>query len=400
MLGVMILAPITPSLIRELGLKEIHSGILISTGSIMTAVMAPVWGKISDRRGRKPVIIIGLFGLTISTILLTITFYSGLQHWISGGWLLFLMIAMRSVVGLFIPAILSASQALMGDEAGEQERGKGMAVISAANGMGLIFGPAIAGIFSLVDLLWPMYFGITITAVALLIIVFLMPATMPQGRIVKLRLKPLQRGLRLYLFASFITMIGLFTIQVIAGFYLQDQLGLPSDRLAWSVSFGLMCTGLAILIAQVIQSKWLQWKPSTMSLCGSIFMFASMVTFLFAHQLPGYYFAFVLLGAGAGFMMTGFMAGASISVTSEQQGSVAGLVTTVQGISAIIAPIVSTSLYHADHRIPIAGIALLSATMGLSMLNKWLKSKNIDINGGFFYETNIGNYLKRTWNYC
>lgn len=49
----MILAPITPSLIRELGLKEIHSGILISTGSIMTAVMAPVWGKISDRRGRN-----------------------------------------------------------------------------------------------------------------------------------------------------------------------------------------------------------------------------------------------------------------------------------------------------------------------------------------------------------
>lgn len=115
MLGVMLLAPITPSLIRELGLKEIHSGILISTGSIMTAVMAPVWGNISDAKGRKPVILIGFIGLSISTLLLTITFYCGLHKWISGGLLLFLMIVTRSLVGMFIPAILSASQAFMGD---------------------------------------------------------------------------------------------------------------------------------------------------------------------------------------------------------------------------------------------------------------------------------------------
>lgn len=374
MLGVMILAPITPSLIRELGLKEIHSGILISTGSIMTAIMAPIWGKISDRRGRKPVVLIGLFGLTLSTILLTMTFYSGLHYWISGGWLLFLMIAMRSMVGMFIPAILSASQALMGEGTEEQERGKGMAVISAANGLGLIFGPAIAGIFSLIDLLWPMYFGIVITAAACLIIAFLMPATLPKVQNVKIKLKPFPRGLRLYLLAAFITMIGLFTIQVIAGFYLQDQLGLPSDQLAWSVSFGLMFTGLAMLIAQIIQSKWLQWKPPTMILIGSMILIASMVIFLLAQQLPGYYLAFVLLGAGGGFMMTGFMAGASLSATGEQQGSVAGLVTAVQGISAIIAPIASTSLYHADQRFPIIGIALLSAMMGVIMLNRWLKN--------------------------
>lgn len=374
MLGVMILAPITPSLIRELGLKEIHSGILISTGSIMTAIMAPIWGKISDRRGRKPVVLIGLFGLTLSTILLTMTFYSGLHFWISGGWLLFLMIAMRSMVGMFIPAILSASQALMGEGTEEQERGKGMAVISAANGLGLIFGPAIAGIFSLIDLLWPMYFGIVITAAACLIIAFLMPATLPKVQNVKIKLKPFPRGLRLYLLAAFITMIGLFTIQVIAGFYLQDQLGLPSDQLAWSVSFGLMFTGLAMLIAQIIQSKWLQWKPPTMILIGSMILIASMVIFLLAQQLLGYYLAFVLLGAGGGFMMTGFMAGASLSATGEQQGSVAGLVTAVQGISAIIAPIASTSLYHADQRFPIIGIALLSAMMGVIMLNRWLKN--------------------------
>lgn len=369
MLGVMLLAPITPSLIRELGLKEIHSGILISTGSIMTAVMAPVWGNISDAKGRKPVILIGFIGLSISTLLLTITFYCGLHHWISGGLLLFLMIVTRSLVGMFIPAILSASQAFMGDVTEDKERGSAMAIISAANGMGLIFGPAIAGIFTLVGLLWPLYFGIAITTVVLFITLFLMPATKPIIQKGAIKVSPLQPGLRIYLFVALVTMIGLFTIQVIGGFYLQDQLGLPSDQLAVTVSFGLMFTGLAVLLAQIIQSKWLKWEPRPMVLIGSLILVASMIIFLLTKQLPFYYIAFFVLGLGSGFMMTGFMAGASLSVRNEQQGGVAGLVTAMQGVSAIIAPIVSTSLYHANKHIPMGLIALLATLLSLFMLS-------------------------------
>ncbi|MBM7678238.1 MFS transporter [Gracilibacillus alcaliphilus] len=368
MLGVMLLAPITPSLIRELGLKEIHSGILISTGSIMTAVMAPVWGNISDAKGRKPVILIGFIGLSISTLLLTITFYCGLHKWISGGLLLFLMIVTRSLVGMFIPAILSASQAFMGDVTEDKERGSAMAIISAANGLGLIFGPAIAGIFSLVGLLWPLYFGIVITAVALFYTLFLMPATKPIIQRGEMKVSPLQPGLRIYLFVALVTMIGLFTIQVIGGFYLQDQLGLPSDQLAVTVSFGLMFTGLAVLIAQIIQSKWLKWEPRPMVLIGSLILVASMVTFLLTKQLPFYYLAFFVFGLGSGFMMTGFMTGASLSVSNEQQGGVAGLVTAMQGVSAIIAPILSTSLYHANKHIPMGLILLLATLLSLFML--------------------------------
>jgi MFS family permease len=375
MLGVMILAPITPSLIRELGLKEIHSGILISTGSIMTAVMAPIWGNISDRRGRKPVILFGLAGLAISTVLLTIVFYSGLHGWLIGGWLLFWMIFLRSVVGMFIPGILSASQALMGDETNDKERTKGMALISAANGLGLILGPAIAGVFSLLSLLWPMYIGIIVTAVAWIVISFMMPATKPQVRNATHKIKWHQPGLRLYLTAAFVTMISLFTIQVIGGFYLQDRLALTSEQMAWSVSLGLMVTGLAILVVQLVQSKWLKWNPVTLILYGSMMLIVSMLVFLLTMQLSSYYIAFLLLGAGAGLMMTGFMTGASLAVSSDQQGSVAGLVTAVQGLSAIIAPILSTSLYQVEHRIPMAGIALLCVMLGLLMLRKTITVK-------------------------
>lgn len=380
MLGVMLLAPITPSLIRELGLKEIHSGILISTGSIMTAVMAPIWGKISDVRGRKPVIQIGLIGMAVSTILLTITFYSGLQHWITGGLLLFLMIVTRSLVGIFIPAVLSSSQAFIGDVTEDNERGSAMAIISAANGMGLIFGPAIAGVFTLIGLLWPLYFGIAITITVFAITLFIMPATKPTIQKKRAKPSPFQSSLHLYLLAALITMIGMFTIQVISGFYLQDQLSLPSDKLAVTVSFGLMFTGVAILLSQIVQSKWLKCEPRSMILLGSFIFVASMIIFLFNKGLIIYYIAFFVFGLGAGFMMTGFMAGASLSVKREQQGEVAGLVTAMQGISAIIAPILSTALYQINKQIPMGVIAFLAMLLILSMLTIFKKTKILQLN--------------------
>lgn len=368
MLGLMLLAPITPSLIRELGLREIYSGILISTGSIMMALMAPVWGNISDAKGRKPVILIGFIGMSVSTLLLTITFYCGLHHWLKGGLLLFLMIVAWSLVGMFIPAILSSSQAYIGDVTEGKERGSGMAIISAANGLGIVFGPAIAGMFTLIGLLWPLYFGIAIAVVAFAVTLLLMPANKPTIHKGAVKVSPFQPGLRLYLLAALVTMIGIVTIQVIGGFYLQDQLGLPSDQLARMVSFGLMFTGVAMLISQIVQSKWLKWGPRPMILLGCLILVASMLIFVLTTHLSFYYLAFFVFGLGSGFMMTGFMSGASLSVSNEQQGGVAGLVAAMQGISAIIAPILSTSLYQVNRYSPMVMIAILTALLGVVML--------------------------------
>ena len=149
MLGLMLIAPIMPPLIRELGMKESHSGLIISLGSIMMAVMAPVWGRWSDIRGRKPVILIGFIGMSVSCALFALALYGGLNAWIGGGLLLTLLIVTRSLIGMFIPAVLSSAQAYMGDVTEGEERGSGMAIISAANGLGLVFGPAIAGAFTL-----------------------------------------------------------------------------------------------------------------------------------------------------------------------------------------------------------------------------------------------------------
>lgn len=368
MLGLMLIAPIMPPLIRELGLRESHSGIIISLGSITMALMAPVWGNLSDAKGRKPVILLGFIGMCVSCLLFTLTLFAGLKGWLSGGLLLVLLIVTRGLIGGFIPAVLSSSQAYMGDVTEGEERGSGMAIISAANGLGLVFGPAIAGAFTLIGLLWPLYFGIVIAAVAFVVSLLAIPAAQPVIQQKPARINPLQPGLRMCLFAGLVTMISIVTIQVIGGFYFQDQLGLTSEETARVVSFGLMFSGAAMLIVQIIQMKWLKWQPKPMILLGSLFLIAGMALFLISASLVLYYAAFFMFGIGTGLLMPGFMAGASLSVSQEQQGGAAGLVAAIQGISAIIAPILTTTLYRVDKYIPFILIAVLVACMAIVML--------------------------------
>ncbi|MDM5276271.1 MFS transporter [Paenibacillus silvae] len=365
MLGLMLIAPIMPPLIRELGMRESHSGLIISLGSIAMALMAPVWGRFSDMKGRKPVILIGFIGMSISCTLFAVTLYGGLNEWITGGVLLTLLIVMRSLIGMFIPAVLSSAQAYMGDVTEGKERSSGMAIISAANGLGLVFGPAIAGAFTMIGLLWPLYFGIVMALAAFIIALWFMPAAKPVIQEKPTKVNPFQRGLAVYLAAGLVTMVGIMTLQVIGGFYFQDQLALSTAATARMVSFGLMFSGAAMLIMQLIQMKWLKWQPRSMILIGSLFLLVSMLLFLVYNQLFVYYFAFFLFGIGSGLMMPGFMAGASLAVSKEQQGGAAGLVAAVQGISAVITPILTTTLYQVDKHIPFILVAVLVAIMSV-----------------------------------
>ncbi|QTH45695.1 MFS transporter [Cohnella sp. LGH] len=363
MLSLMLISPIMPPLIRELGLSESHSGWIISLGSVWMAIMAPIWGRRSDTRGRKPIILTGFIGMGVSCLLFALALYSGLKGWIAGGMLVALLIVTRSMIGLFIPAVLSSAQAYMGDVTEGQERTAGMAIISAANGMGLVFGPAIAGAFTGIGLLWPLYFGTALSFVAFVAALLFIPPAKPIMQEKPPKVNPFQSGLRLYLLAGFVTMTAVIGIQVVGGFYFQDMLHLTGQETARMLSVGLMLAGVAMLLVQVVQMKWMKLQPKTMMLVGSLFILLGMLIFLYSESKAYYYLAFFLFGVGAGMSMPGFMAAASLSVSKEQQGGVAGLIASVQGITAIVTPIVTTTLYQADKSLPFWLIIALSAAI-------------------------------------
>jgi len=116
----------------------LFGGILGALYSLLQFVAAPLWGGISDRVGRRPVLLISVFGLFISYVL-----------WIFSG--SFTLLILARIVGGVMSGNLSIASAIVSDITDEKNRSKGMAVIGIAFALGFVFGPAIGGALSLIN---------------------------------------------------------------------------------------------------------------------------------------------------------------------------------------------------------------------------------------------------------
>ncbi|NUM79305.1 MFS transporter, partial [bacterium] len=130
-----IVIPLLPFYAQQFGASGITVGLLLSVFSMMTFLFMPVWGKLSDHHGRRPIILITVVGSVIAYILFSTA---------TSLWMLFLS---RTLAGI-ANSNLSVAQAYIADVTKPEERAKGMGLIGSAFGLGFVFGPLISGIFS------------------------------------------------------------------------------------------------------------------------------------------------------------------------------------------------------------------------------------------------------------
>lgn len=133
MVGFGIVIPILPYLVQDLGGNAFSLGLFMSAYSIMQFFFAPFWGRLSDRIGRRPVLLIGITGYGLTFLLF------GMIHD------LWLLIAVRALSGVVSSATLPTSMAYLADITEGADRSKSMGFIGAAMGLGMVFGPAIGG---------------------------------------------------------------------------------------------------------------------------------------------------------------------------------------------------------------------------------------------------------------
>ena len=136
-----IIIPLLPFWTLELGATPFIYGILASVYSLMSFTFAPVWGWISDRWGRRPVILAGLFGTVLGLGLLS---FAAIFFTDS----LILIFISRIVGGAFTAATLPTSQAYIADTTSGKDRAKGFGLLGAAFGLGFALGPGIGGLLS------------------------------------------------------------------------------------------------------------------------------------------------------------------------------------------------------------------------------------------------------------
>src|SRR5512139_1230252 len=166
-LGFGMVIPIFPFYIEELGATGSQYGLLIALYAIMQFLFAPVWGSLSDRVGRKPVLLVGIFGSGLTVLMF------GLADQL---WMLF---ASRLLAGLLASATMPAAMAYIGDSTSEVDRGGGIGKLGAAAGLGLILGPGLGGWLAGESLSTPFFIAAGLSMVSMLLIAVFLPESLP-----------------------------------------------------------------------------------------------------------------------------------------------------------------------------------------------------------------------------
>ena len=167
MLGFGIIIPNLAYYAEDIGATSTEIGMLLSIYSGMQLLFAPLWGRLSDKHGRKPAILLGLLGNAVALV--------GFGLAKTYVWLLIA----RSAAGIASAAVLPSVMAYVADVTTPEERGKGMGLMGAAMGLGFILGPAIGGVLGSHDV--PFFVAGGLSLLTFFFSLILLPESLQKG---------------------------------------------------------------------------------------------------------------------------------------------------------------------------------------------------------------------------
>ena len=358
-----ILAPLG----REVQLNELQITSIIAISALVFGLAAPAWGRLSDRVGRKPIIITGLVGYTLGTLAFTSVFYAGLTGMLAGWALYGVLLLARCSQSVIMSATNPASTAYAADHTSREQRTPTMARLGTANSMGTILGPAVSGALATFGLLAPLYFAAGMAAMAALLVwrqLPLTPARERTSRRVNTRLRFTDRRIRGFLGTAVGLFVGFSGIQQTLGFQLQDKLNLGGIETAQMTGAALMISASFTFLIQVTVMQRMSLRASLFIRLGlaSLFVGAIIISIFNSFAVLGIGMAF--RGTGLGLCMPAISAGASLAVSPAEQGAAAGLVSSCPAIGFVAGPVCAGALYQVhDNLAPLFSAAVFLAVL-------------------------------------
>lgn len=388
--GNTMLLALLPPLARRLGLMDSSVGWIFSLSALIWVFASSHWGRESDRRGRKPVIALGFFAYAVSMAAFGLVCLMGIAGWLAP-WAIFAgLILARAIFGLVGSASSPAAQAYIADRTTHEERTEEIAALGSAFALGAALGPAMAGALAArTGAILPMFLVAAFAvAAAFLILRFLpeskepelLPLDAPRERAWSFALDP-------RISAHLIYGLGLSTIGGMLAqtftFYTMDRLQLDETTTIAYASNGLMVGALALLATQMGLLRMLKLDARSLMVLGAVVLALGVLVQIVADTLNLLIVAQLLQGVGFGLARPGFSGGASQSVKPEEQGSLAGLVTAVNGAGFVISPLAGVTLYAwgKDHLGPNGmhapfwlAVAILVAMAVFALLSRRIRS--------------------------
>ena len=371
MLGFGMIIPILPFYAGEFGAGGKELGALMAIFALMQFLFAPLWGQLSDRYGRKGILMVGVLGNAISML------FFGLS---TDLWMLY---ASRALAGILSSATLPTAMAYIGDSTSEEDRGGGMGMMGAAMGVGMVLGPGLGGWLADFSLATPFFVAAGLSALMLPVVLFVLPESLPkearaqaEGGLRGPQFKEMWQALfgpiSFLLILAFLVSFGLTSFEAVFGLYAKDLLQYDAKQ----VGTVLTVIGLISAVAQgvLIGPLSKRWGEAAL-IRGS--MLGSAIGFVIMLQARSY--AAVLLTVGF-FIISNAMLRPAISSliskrTSSGQGVAMGLNNSFMSLGRIAGPMWAGFLYDTNLTYPYYSGAVIML-IGFLMSLVWLKSES------------------------
>lgn len=396
------LQSVLPAIGRSLGVRDTAVAAAFTISAALWVFAAPYWAKRIDRYGQRRLVVIGLVGFTVSTLLCGLCLVAGILGWVTPTLAFMAFLAGRALYGAFGPATPPAAQAMVAERTSRAERTKALTLLASAFGLGTILGPALGPyfVFPVVGLAGPAFaFGALGIAVAIAAARMLpddrpgehalgaavayptiggqssgasiTAATARKSRTVRLR----DPRIWPWMMCGLVLGHAQAMIGQTMGFLIIDRIGGTLAQSLEATGIVLMMGAGTALLAQWGMIPILNLKPRGLVLVGLAVSAAGCLALAMADTLFGIATAYALASLGFGFSRPGFTSGGSLAVRANEQGSVAGTTTAVNGACFILGPSLGVGLYEIWRPLPYGASA---AALILLAIYAWFSLRPSD----------------------
>jgi DHA1 family multidrug resistance protein-like MFS transporter len=371
MLGFGMVIPVFPFLITKLGASGSALGVLVATAALTEFLFGPIWGSISDRVGRKPILMIGVFGYALAMF----AFGIATKLW--------MLLVFRALSGILSSATITTTMAYIGDSTSEKSRGGGMGILGAVAGAGTVIGPGIGGLLAGGSLSTPFFVSALMAFLSLLLVVAFLPESLPPearsttGQKIKLiRFDELWRALTgpigLLLLIAFLATFGTSNFESVFGLYMLKKLDYGPEQVGGILTLvgAIALVGRGLLTGFVTE----HWGEPTVIKTSLIVGAVGFILLLLANT-----YATVLLTTGIFACSITFLRPSIHSLTSKRttagQGASMGLSNSFVSLGRVAGPIIAGIIFDLNPNYPyLSGALILCAVFVMSLI--WIKEEH------------------------
>ncbi|GAB4541240.1 MAG: tetracycline resistance MFS efflux pump [Anaerolineae bacterium] len=338
LLGFSMFLPLLSYYAVSFGTTPALYGLLASSYAAAQFIGAPILGRLSDRYGRRPVLLVSVFGTFLAFL------------WLGFAKSLWMLFAARILDGL-TGGNISVAQAYITDVTDEKNRARGLGLIGAAFGLGFIIGPAVGGALSVYGYSVPAFAAAGLSFLNLIAVYFWLVESLSEEKRVELArdsrpafslgalwqaLNRLRVGPLLHI--RFFFGLAFATFQTMFALYALDRLGLQANQTSYILTY----VGVLSVFVQGVAIGWLtaRIRESYLIFGAAILMFLSLVAWAFANSVWALLILLAPLAMAGGALNTVLNSTLTKVVYPEEVGGTLGLSASLESMTRVIAPVV------------------------------------------------------------